>query len=61
MILNNVGDHAGIPDLFLSMENTLLILFRTQVRFGCIPAIRALSITGFLKNQTWMKNIRFLQ
>ena len=49
MILNNVGDHTGIPDLFLSMENTLLILFRTQVRFGCIPAIRALSITGFLK------------
>ena len=49
MILNNVGDHAGIPNLFLRMENTLLVLFRSQVRFGCIPAILALSVTGFFK------------
>ena len=50
MILNNVGDSCRYPQSFFCvLENTLLVLFRSQVRFGCIPAILALSVTGFFK------------
>ena len=40
MILNNIGYHAHVADLFLCFKNTMLIFIRCKVSFGSIPSVK---------------------